>query len=359
VAGKHLPAILEWPLAGALRSVMTAPLVIGLDSARAAADALGAAYPTLQPRRFQRAVRNLHDAFPAWSADQCRATAVGAYQHVFKLGVEILYSPRLITEEGYARHLFFGHIAPGLSTILAGGPCVLITGHAGNWELMGYAISMLGFPIAAVYRPLDLRPLDRWLLETRQRRGLTLVSKFGAMRALPHFLRAGRPIGLVADQSGGDRGLFVPFFGRLTSTYKSIGLLAMQTNSMVICGVARRDLPVRPAGKGPPQPDSMGYTVEMVDQFGPDDWRHHPDPLFYITARYRRAIESMVRRAPEQYFWMHRVWRARPGHERQQRPFPALLRDKLASLPWMSAADVEAVVERSNRDAADLTRLQQ
>jgi Kdo2-lipid IVA lauroyltransferase/acyltransferase len=365
VAGKHLPTVVEWPIAAALRTAMTAPLIMGLDPARRAAKMLGELYPRLQPARFERAVRNLEDAFPEWTPAKRREVAVASYQHVFQLGVEILYSPRLITEEGFTRHLFFADIAPGLRSVLSGEPCVLITGHTGNWELIGYAISMLGFPMSAVYRPLDLRPLDRWLYETRRRRGLTLVSKFGAVRALPPVLRAGRPVGLVADQSGGDRGLFVPFFGRLTSTYKSIGLLALQTRATLVCGMARR---LSPGEAAPPPalggekravgPGSLGYAIEMVDQFGPGDWEGQPDPLFYITARFRRSIELMVRRSPEQYFWMHRVWRSRPAHERQNKPFPPLLREKLASLPWMTAGDVEAVVARSDEDRGSLTRLQ-
>ena len=126
--------------------------------------------------------------------------------------------PRLITEEGFIRHLIFTDIAPGLHKLLSEKPVILITGHVGNWELIGYGIAMLGFPVHAVYRPLDLKPLDDWVYRSRQRRGLTLVNKFGAVQALPPILKAGHPVGLVADQSGGDRGLFVPFFGRLAHT---------------------------------------------------------------------------------------------------------------------------------------------
>ena len=355
---KHLPSFLEHPIAAAIRGLMTFPHVVGFEGATSIAQGMGSLYPRLSPRRFQRAVDHLEVAFPDWSDDQRRATAVATYQHLFRLGIEILYAPRLITKEGFTRHIELGEIAPALQEVLSGHPCIMITGHCGNWELIGYAISMLGFPLHAVYRPLDLRPLDAWLHETRARRGLTLVSKFGAVRALPPVLERGELVGLVADQSGGDRGVFTPFFGRLTSTYKSIGLLALQTNARLVCGNARRRPDATPPVRGPNglaaptpgRPDGMGYVIEMVDSFGPEDWSTHPDPLFYITARYRRAIETMVRRAPEQYLWMHRMWRARPAHERLNKPFPSQLREKLASLPWMTAADVEQVVARSELD---------
>ena len=356
---KHLPSLLEHPIAAAIRGAMTIPHVIGFEGATSIARGLGSLYPRLQPRRFQRAVDHLRIAFPDWTDERRRATAVATYQHLFRLGIEILFAPRLITKEGFTRHIDLGELAPALREVFSGEPCIMITGHCGNWELIGYAISMLGFPLHAVYRPLDLRPLDAWLHETRARRGLTLVSKFGAVRALPPVLNRGELVGLVADQSGGDRGVFTPFFGRLTSTYKSIGLLALQTNARLICGTARR-LPDASSARGPEDAapigrsagmaGGMGYVIELVDSFGPEDWSTHPDPLFYITARYRRAIELMVRRAPDQYLWMHRLWRSRPAHERLNKPFPPQLREKLASLPWMTSADVERVVARSELD---------
>lgn len=367
---KHLSPLLEYPIAAAIRGLMSVPLVCGLGTSLRAARGLGALYKSFSPSRYQRAVDNLAEAFPDWDEARCREYATRSYQHLFQLGLEILYAPRLITQEGFTKHLVLSDsVSQAVKELLSGGPTILITGHCGNWELIGYAISMIGFPMHAVYRPLDLRPLDRWLFDTRARRGLTLVSKFGAVRALPPVIARGEPAGLVADQSGGDRGVFTPFFGRLTSTYKSIGLLALQTKARLICGVARRLGPGEPLPPGPweqaggegrvfspgiMQTPSLRYAVELVDSFGPEDWSSQPDPLFYLTARYRRAIETMIRRAPEQYLWMHRIWRSRPGHERHNKPFPPALREKLESLPWMTPADVEAVVARSERDRAEI-----
>lgn len=370
---KHLHPFVEHPLSAMIRGALSAPLIMGLQPSLEVAKWLGHQYPKLAPSRFDRAIKNLHEAYPDWGDDRVRAYAIKSYQHLFQLAVEVLYAPRLITQESATRHLAFTHISGAVQTLLKESPCILITGHCGNWELIGYAISMLGFPMHAVYRPLDLRPLDRWLYDTRARRGLTLVSKFGAVRALPPVLRRGEPAGLVADQSGGDRGIFAPYFGRLTSTYKSIGLLAMQTGARIICGVARRlredetpaagpwqgtvahDYTFRPARTLATIP-SLRYTVELIDSFGPEDWESQPDKLFYLTARYRRAIEQMVRTAPEQYFWMHRIWRSRPAHERLNKPFPSHLKDKLLALPWMNAADVDAVIERSERDRETIHR---
>ncbi len=318
---------------------------------------LGRAYASARwnRHRLARAEANLRIAFPRLGDEPVRELAIKSYEHLFHIGVEIALAPRFFSEEGWLLHVRLGEVATGVGALLSGRPCLLITGHCGNWELTGYTASLLGFPVHAVYRANDLTALDRWLRTVRGRRGLVLVDKFGVTRELPRLMESGAVVGFVADQNGGDRGVFVPFFNRLTSTYKSIGLLALQYGASIVCGYARR---LGEPGEPSPQSARSGYgwhyQLDIVDTFGPDDWRTHPDPLFYLTARYRRALETMIRRAPTQYDWMHRVWRSRPRHERLNRPFPRLLLDRIRQLPWITDEDVDRLVEQSRRDALTL-----
>lgn len=299
-------------------------------------------------RHFARAHANLAFAFPDWEPDRVREHAILAHEHLVSTAVEFAYAPRLLSDDGWSRHIELRGMEVFVRTLLDARPTLLLSGHVGNWELLGFSLSLLGFPMHALYRPLDWPPLDRWMLGTRARRGLTLVDKFGALRKLPELLAAGAPLGFVADQNGGDRGVFVPFFGRLTSSYKSIGLLALRYNARVALGFARRLPPEQR------RPGSLGFVFESPDVFGPEDWSKHPDPLFYLTARFRHGIERMVRASPDQYFWMHRIWRSRPLHERQNKPLPPAMREKLALLPWLTSADVDRIAENSARDAATL-----
>lgn len=335
---------------------------------------LGGWYATLPMNRarLRRAYDNIRWCFPRWEREAAHEFAVESYRHLFCLAAEVALTPRLINEDGFPSHVEFGRLGSALGALSSGRPCILITGHCGNWELLGMTLSILGFPVHALYRPLDLAPLDAWLHRTRSRRGLILVDKFGAAQVLPDLLSRGKPIGFIADQNAGERGLFVPFFNRLASAYKTIGLLAIRFGATVICGHAQRLSGVARV-EGPDSEEggagqrelrsheeresqSFRYRVDVPDCFGPEDWEGQPDPLFYITARYRRAIEQMVRRAPEQYLWMHRYWKSRPRHERRGQPFPAQLREKIASLPWMDSDDVEQVVEQSGRDGAAVRR---
>lgn len=373
------PAWLHGPLSVAVRSLIALPLVAGLTPALATARALARTWATLPAnrKRLNRALAHLEVAFPEWSPERRFRTAVASFEHLFQVAVEIAYAPRLLSADGWYRHVRLGRIERALPPMLESRPTLLITAHCGNWEIMGYTLALIGFPVHAVYRPLDLAPLDAWVRRTRESHGIRLISKFGAIWRVDRVVAAGHPLAFVADQNGGDRGVFVPFFGRLASTYKSIGLLAMQHGATIVCGTSRRiesgeeappgvttrpetcedlerwHVPAPPWHR-PGREPGLNYAAEIHDVFGPEDWSSHPDPLFYLTARYRRAFEAMVRRAPGQYLWMHRSWRSRPPHERANRPFPPVLREKLLSLPWMTEAEVEAIVERSDRDRAEI-----
>ncbi len=334
------------------------------------------AHSPLNHGRLQRAIDNISWCFPSWEADLVREYALESYRHLFCLAAEVAVTPRLLNEDGFATHVELGDLSDSLHALCGKRPCLLITGHCGNWELLGYTVAMLGFPMHALYRPLDLAPLDRWAHDTRSRRGLELIDKFGAAELLPPLLESRRPVAFIADQNAGDRGIYVPFFNRLASTYKTIGLLAMRYGADVICGHARRltGAPTQsgahhpttdahsigrwsepaPTGRASRDSQTLRYAIDIVDIIHPPDWEGRPDPLFYITARYRRAIETMVRRAPEQYLWMHRYWKSRPAHERRGQPFPAQLREKIASLPWIDDDDVSRIVERSEMDARQI-----
>src|SRR5205814_1011332 len=100
-------------------------------------------------------------------------------------------------------------------------------------------------------------------------------------------------LGFIADQNAGPKGMFVPFFGRQASTYKSIGLLAIQHNVPVIIGYARR------------RNDRFQFDLGVQDIIYPQDWLNFPkdqydNELHYLTARYTRAIEGFVRDDPTQ-----------------------------------------------------------
>jgi KDO2-lipid IV(A) lauroyltransferase len=297
--------------------------------------ALGRLMYQLDKKHRNRIVQNLRFALPGYTQQQYLDIACGAFEHFVKLVVEIVHSPRLLHHDSWGElaTIKTASIAPAVQLLNDGKPVIMLTGHFGNWEIMGTMMGLMGYDMDAIARPLDNPLVNDWMTGLREKRGLRVITKWDATDRMLGVLDSGGALGFIADQNAGDRGIFVPFFGKLASTYKSIGLLAIQKNVPIVCGYAKR------------VNDRMGYELGATDIIYPQDWQAQDDPLYYVTARYMRAIEMMVRLAPEQYLWMHRRWKSRPRHERLGKPFPSGLRKSLESLPWMTDEQLATVMQ--------------
>jgi KDO2-lipid IV(A) lauroyltransferase len=312
---------------GQYLAARTAEMVLTTFEARdnlRAAGAIGQAIYYISKRHRERAMIHLRMAFPDKNEEQLKELAIDCFEHFVQLVVEVCHTPRLIGYDTWHERIALGPLAPAIRMLNEGKPAILITGHLGNWEVLGSLLAILGYEVDAVARPLDNPLVNDWLLGIRQKRGLRIITKWQASDRMMEVLRNGGALGIIADQNAGEKGMFVPFFGKLASTYKSVGLLAMRQKVPVVCGYAHR------VG------NDCCYELGVEDIIEPDQWANQPDPLFYITARYMRAIENMVRRVPKQYLWMHRRWKTRPAHEKAGKPMPDTLRAKLESLPWMT-----------------------
>lgn len=342
----------------AVRGAITVGTVAEPDTTLAACARLGRAFAgaPFNRKRLDRAAAHLGEAFPDWSEERKHEYALRGYEHLLMLGAELALMPRLMSKEGWAERARMTRLRPALEVLLQDRPCILVTGHVGNWEVGGTMLSMLGFKVHAIYRPLDSPTIDAWARESRSRKGLMLLDKFSAARGLPEIFARNECAAFVADQNAGVRGLFVPFFGRLVSSYKAIGLMAQRFRAPVVVAWAKRvgGGPAGGPGSGLVQRSrALRFNMQIEDAFGPEEWEGQPDPVFYITARYRRALETAFRDAPDQVLWMHRFWKSRPPHERKGRPFPEALKQKLRALPWMTEDELSRIVARSARDARD------
>jgi KDO2-lipid IV(A) lauroyltransferase len=267
------------------------------------AGAIGDALYYLDRRHRARAEGNLRRSMPELPERVRRDLARRSMRQLIELFVEVLFTTRLVRVDTFTRYFELGDFAPGLRLLTQRkGGLIMLTGHYGNWEVLGYALATLGFPTTSVARPLDNPYINHWLLGVRERRGQRIIAKTGATDDVTKELESGGVVGFIADQNAGPKGIFVDFFGRKASTYKSIGLLAMQYEVPVVIGYARRQGPFR-------------FSIGVQDVIWPADWEKEQDPLRYVTQRYTKAIEDFVRADPGQYLWVHRRWKTRPKGE--------------------------------------------
>lgn len=251
-----------------------------------------------------RALTNLRRSFPDLPQKQIELLARRSMQTLFMFFVEILFTTRLIHIDTWRRYVVLDNFRGVLDLLVRRqSPVLLLTGHYGNFEISNYVLGTLGFETTAIGRPLDNPYVNDWVMGVRQRQGSKIINKKGATDEVTSVLEQNGVVGFVADQNAGSKGLFVDFFGRKASTYKSIALLAMEYHAPIAVGYARR------------LNDRFRFHVAAHDIIYPADWQDQDDPLRYITQRYTKALEDIIRQDPGQYWWVHRRWKTRPKGE--------------------------------------------
>jgi len=256
-------------------------------------------------RGRQRAIENLRASFPDKDEQWVNETGRKSFENLVMLTMDILMTPRIVRKDNWRKYCTFANAERVKWMIKEHKGMLLLTAHYGNFELVGYMLGMFGFDIYSVARPLDNRFVNDYLFGIRQRKGQKLIIKKGASSMMEDVVAEGAALGFIADQDAGKKGIFVDFFGRKASTYKSIGLLAMMRNVPIGVGCCRR------------VDSRFFFSIEVERIIMPEEWAGKPDALQWVSQEYTSAIESFIRKDPAQYWWLHRRWKTRPRSERQ------------------------------------------
>lgn len=291
-------------LAGALSRL---PRERGLALARG----LGRWWTRLRGPRTGDARRNLRIAFPEWGEAERQRLLERTLANLGAGLIEFATMSRL--EAGVLRGLAdvegLEHLEGARRTSPCGG-VVVLTAHYGAWELLVSIMATYGLPIAVVHRARDNPLFDRVIGLWRESSGVELLARGSAARAGLRALREGRILAMTLDQNcSRGEGVFVPFLGRLACTRDGPARIAMHTGAPVVpifierIGASGRHrvrieppLALAPAGE-----DREAAVAENV-------------------GRMAAAVERAIRRAPEQWVWIHRRWRTQPRGE--PRPYP-------------------------------------
>ncbi|MDL2329408.1 lysophospholipid acyltransferase family protein, partial [Desulfosarcina sp. OttesenSCG-928-A07] len=173
-------------------------------------------------------------------------------------------------------------------------------GHFGNWELMLMSGKMFGLPINIVYRPMDFKPLEAFIVRFRTRFGARLIPKKKGIRKILDRLSQGELVGILLDQNVARReGVFAPFFNMPACTNTGMALLALKTGAPVVPMFLVRE-------------EKYQYRTIILPPLPLVNTGNKNRDVEANTAIYNQAIEDMVRQYPDQWFWVHRRWNTKP-----------------------------------------------
>jgi KDO2-lipid IV(A) lauroyltransferase len=257
-------------------------------------------------RGRNRALDNLRASFPEKSEQWIEQTGRRSFEQLAMLAIDVLFTPRLVKRYNWRQYSRYKNTERAKWLMQEGRGLLVVGAHYGNFEIVGYLLGLFGFSIYSIARPLDNKYINRYLYGVRRRAGQRIIDKKGAAELMEKLSSGGATLCFIADQDAGKKGIFVDFFGRPASTYKSIGLLAITKNIPIAVGYSRR------VG------NRFCFEIGMSRLILPEEWADRQDPLRWVTAEYTKAIEEFVREDPTQYWWLHRRWKHRPRGEKQE-----------------------------------------
>ncbi len=257
-----------------------------------------ALFKALKGRR-RVAIANVRRAFPHLSEAAARQVARRSVQNSAMMLFEFMHLATASPEEvrDYTDLEGIEHIFDGLEL---GRGVILLTAHLGNWELMG-ARAAQEFPITAVARPASNEGIQERIMQVRAHGGIEVISKHDGGRAALEALKANRALAVLPDQYAGENGLLLPFFGHPTRMISSLARMAMLSGASVVPSFGVRRKPWLSDGRIVGR-ISPGYFVE-------NDRKRRDELVLEGTKRMIHELESIIRRHPDQWLWLHRRWR--------------------------------------------------
>lgn len=247
-------------------------------------------------RERRRAKAHLALVFPSQGAWWVDRTARRVFIHLGTSLLEIMaLRPRRIPS------LISFHGLERLEEAAGRGKGVIyVTGHIGNWELMGAAVAQR-FSLSVVAAPIEPEAVNDMIVRLRADRGVRTIlrNRPGAAKELIKIFRENRVLGILIDQDTDVEGAFVDFLGRPAWTPTAAAQMAIKFGAAVVFGYIRRDASGR-------------HTVEIEGPLELPRTGSDEENIRTATAMLNKKIETAILRNPEQWVWMHRRWRRQP-----------------------------------------------
>ena len=250
------------------------------------------------------ALQNIRLAFGSErSESEIRSIAKRSFQNLGMMAVEFFRIPGMDIED-FKRKVSVEGLDEALKLLGMKKGGLLLVGHFGNWELMGFMSKVIGNPVLVIAKPIKQKRIDRWITEIRRVAGLELIPPENGSRKVIKALSQNRVVGILIDQRAKrSRGVWADFFGRKAPTAPGLAALALKTGAPVVPVFMIRDgfQKHRLLVKEPLELVQTGDVEKDVE---------------INTQIFTHVLESMIRQYPDQWFWVHRRWERKKGGHR-------------------------------------------
>lgn len=172
---------------------------------------------------------------------------------------------------------------------------VIATAHLGNWEWLGAALALYGYPTVAVMTPQHNKQVNQVIVELRA--GANMILNMRAdVRDMVRHLRQGHSVGLLMDQFAPQSTVRANFFGRYTQCQPGAAVLGRMQKAPIVPIFIHR------------LPDGR-HEVEILPMMFVDPNQDKKEAETETVQELIAIIEQKIRSYPEEWFWLHNRWK--------------------------------------------------
>jgi Kdo2-lipid IVA lauroyltransferase/acyltransferase len=173
---------------------------------------------------------------------------------------------------------------------------LVVTGHCGNWELLGLVAASKLSDLSVVARPIDNPYLNEFVEKVRKRYGNSIIYKKGALKSILKTLKNKGVVAILMDQAViPSEGYVTDFLGRGAWTTKTPALIARKTGAAVLPAFIHRT--------------EKGHKITIFPKIELSPGDDMEKAVKEDTKNFSRAIEEYIKEHPSEWLWIHRRWK--------------------------------------------------
>ncbi len=180
---------------------------------------------------------------------------------------------------------------------------ILVSAHFGNFPLLMAKLSLEGYKVAGIMRPMRDTRVEKIFLQKRQRMGIRTIysqPRNTCVNATINSLRNNEIVFIPIDQNFGTAGVFVDFFGRKAATATGPVVLAQRTKAVLLpCFIVR-------------QSDDT-HKIIFEPALDLVEGKSSEETITINIQRLTNIIETYIRKYPAEWGWVHRRWKSKPS----------------------------------------------